>query len=54
MTLTRPQKAIVHVAKAKLGWDDDTYRQVLVRIVGVTTSTDLNQPGFEAVMGFAA
>ena len=53
MTLTNPQKSILHVAKAKLGWDDDTYRQVLVRIAGVTTSKDLDQPGFEAIMGFA-
>jgi hypothetical protein len=53
MTLTNPQKAILHVAKAKIGWDDDTYRQVLVRIAGVTTSKDLDQPGFEAIMGFA-
>ena len=53
MTLTNPQKAILHVAKAKLGWDDDTYRMVLVRIAGVTTSSDLDQEGFEAMMGFA-
>ncbi len=53
MTLTNPQKAILHVAKGKLGWDDDTYRQVLVRIAGVTTSKDLDQAGFEAMMGFA-
>lgn len=53
MTLTNPQKAILHVAKAKLHWDDETYRMVLVRIAGVTTSKDLDQDGFAAVMGFA-
>ena len=53
MTLTRPQTLILHVAKATLQWDDDIYRQVLVRIAGVTTSKDLDQAGFEAVMGFA-
>lgn len=53
MTLTNPQISLIHVAKSKLGWDDDTYRQVLVRIAGVTTSKDLDQEGFEAVMGFA-
>lgn len=52
MTLTNPQKAILHLAADKLKWDDDTYRQVLVRIAGVTTSKDLDQAGFEAVMGF--
>lgn len=53
MTITNPQKAILHVAKAKLAWDDETYRQVLVRIGGVTSSVDLDQAGFEAIMGFA-
>ena len=53
MTLSRPQKAILHVAKAKLAWSDDDYRSALVRIAGVTTSSDLDQEGFEAMMGFA-
>ncbi len=53
MTISNPQKAILHVAKAKLGWDDDLYRQALVRIAGVTSSTKLDQAGFEAMMGFA-
>ena len=53
MTLSRPQTAILHVAKSKLKWDDETYRLVLVRIAGVETSKDLDQAGFEAVMGFA-
>jgi hypothetical protein len=52
MTLTNPQTRILHVAASKLGWDDDTYRMVLVRIAGVTTSKDLDRAGFEAVMGF--
>ena len=53
MTLSRSQISLIHVAKAKLAWDDDTYRQVLVRIAGVTSSKDLDQEGFEAIMGFA-
>ncbi len=52
MTLSRPQKAILHVAADKLKWDDDTYRMALVRITGCTTSKDLDQDGFEAMMGF--
>ena len=52
MTLTNPQKAILHVAKARLAMDDDTYRQILVRVAGVTTSKDIDRDGFEAVMGF--
>lgn len=50
--ISKAQKAILHVAKVKLGLDDDLYRQALVRIAGVTSSTELDQPGFEAVMGF--
>lgn len=52
MMISRPQKAILHVAKGKLGIDDDLYRQALVRIAGVTSSTELDQAGFEAMMGF--
>lgn len=50
--ISNSQKAILHVAKGKLGMNDDTYRQVLARIAGVTTSSDLDRAGFEAVMGF--
>ena len=53
MTISRAQKAIIHVVQGKLGWDEETYRQVLVRIAGVTSSTELDQDGFSAVMGFA-
>lgn len=52
MTISKQQKAILHVAKAKLGLDDDLYRQALVRIAGVTSSTELDQDGFEAMMWF--
>lgn len=52
MTISKPQLAILHVAKAKLCLDDDTYRQVLVRVAGVTTAKDLDSAGFLAVMGF--
>ena len=50
--ISNSQKALLHVAKGKLRMNDETYRQVLVRIAGVTTSTDLDREGFEAVMGF--
>ncbi|MDT8857005.1 regulatory protein GemA [Paracoccaceae bacterium Fryx2] len=40
------------MAKAKLGLDDDTYRRVLAKCAGVTSSTELDQAGFDAVMGF--
>lgn len=46
------KKAVLHVAKAKLGLDDATYRTMLVQLGGVTSSTELDGAGFEAVMGF--
>ncbi len=52
MTLSKPQTTILHVAKGKLGLDDETYRQVLVRVAGVTSSKDMDNAGFLAVMGF--
>ena len=53
MPITNPQKALLHVIKTKLGWDEDLYRQILVRIAGVTGSTELEREGFDALMGFA-
>ena len=53
MPITKPQITLLHVVKAKLGWSDDLYRQVLVRIAGVTSATELDRAGFDAIMGFA-
>jgi Protein of unknown function (DUF1018) len=53
MPLSKAQKTILHVAAHKLKWDDETYRLALVRITGCTSSNDLDQAGFEAMMGFA-
>lgn len=44
------EKAAIHVAKAKLGLDDDTYREILSRLGGVASSRDLDIRGFEKVM----
>ena len=52
MSLSKKQVAILHVAKAKLGMSDASYRSTLAQLAGVETSTDLDQGGFEAVMGF--
>tara|TARA_R110000787_G_scaffold62754_1_gene141725 strand:- start:26 stop:433 length:408 start_codon:yes stop_codon:yes gene_type:complete len=52
MTLTNKQKAILHVAKGKLNLSDNQYRAALVQIAGATSSTELDQAGFEALMGF--
>jgi hypothetical protein len=49
--ISKAQKAILHVAKAKLAVPDDQYRTILVQVAGVTSSTELDQAGFEGVMG---
>lgn len=52
MPLSKRQIALIHVAKTKLGLNDDLYRAVLVNLCGVTSSTELDQAGFDTVMGF--
>lgn len=52
MPLSKKQIALIHVAKTKLGLNDDLYRAVLVNLCGVTSSTELDQAGFDTVMGF--
>lgn len=51
MTLTNKQKAILHVAKGKLHMSDRNYRAALVHVAGVTSSTELDKAGFDAMMG---
>lgn len=50
MALASNKLAVIHVAKARLGLDDDSYRLLLARVAGVTSSRDLDGPGFDAVM----
>jgi Protein of unknown function (DUF1018) len=52
MTIDRRKLALIHVAKTKLNLGDDSYRSALVQIGGVASSKDLDQAGFEAMMGF--
>ena len=52
MTLSNKQKAVLHVAKSKLKLTDAQYRSALVQIADATSSTELDQGGFEAIMGF--
>jgi phage gp16-like protein len=42
--------AKVHIAKAQLGWDDDTYRETLARVTGKSSAKDLNIKELEAVL----
>lgn len=50
MKLTNLQKAMVHVAKSQLNMEDADYRELLMRVAGVSSSTRLNVSGFERVM----
>lgn len=52
MTITQNQIKLLHVAKGKLGLSDAEYRAALAHICGVTSSTDLDKDGFEALLGF--
>jgi phage gp16-like protein len=42
--------AKIHVAKAQLGLDDDTYRALLARIAGVRSAKELNKRQIGAVL----
>ena len=42
----------MHVAKSKLGLDDDTYRDVLKAHAGVTSSKAISYEGFKSVMTY--
>ena len=54
MTLNRPQLALIHLAAKDRGLTDDQYRSALAQIGGVTSSTDLDREGFDAMMGYFA
>ncbi len=41
---------LIHVAKAKLGLDDDVYRDILSSTTGKTSSKELNPAQLEAVL----
>lgn len=51
MTLSRRQLALLAVARKKLGLKEDEYRAALARIAGVASAKDLDQQGFDALMG---
>ena len=48
--ITNAQKALIHKAKADLGMDEETYRQMLRNVAGVASSVELTARGFEAVI----
>ncbi len=50
--LTTKQIALLHVAARQLRLDDHTYRAVLKRYGGVSSSKDLDGAGFNQVMAY--
>lgn len=52
MPLNRKQSAVLHVAKSRLKLSEEEYRSALVTLAGVTSSKELDQAGFEVLMGF--
>ncbi|MCC7083184.1 MAG: regulatory protein GemA [Burkholderiales bacterium] len=48
--VTSKQIALVHVAKARLGMNDNAYRTMLFRAASVKSSRELTPAGFRAVM----
>lgn len=50
MGLSKGQKAVLHIAKAYLALDDDTYGDALEAHGGARSSKDLKHPGFLRVM----
>jgi hypothetical protein len=42
--------ALLHVARKKLGMEEDDYRLLLLRVAGVDSARDLSEAGFRQVM----
>jgi len=50
MSISKERKAVIHVAKHQLHMGDEDYRALLARAAGVSSSAQLEERGFEAVM----
>lgn len=51
MSITPKQLALLHVARQRLRLSDEVYRTALAQVAGVTSSAELDQDGFTAMMG---
>lgn len=52
MALSRKKISLIHVAKARMNLGDENYRRVLRAVAGVSSSRDLDDRGFEALMDY--
>lgn len=50
MAISSRKIAVLHVAKAQLGLDDDAYRRILREEAGATSARQLTDVGFDTVM----
>jgi len=50
MSISNAQKSVIHVARHQLQMADGDYRALLQRVAGVSSSVDLDDAGFTAVM----
>lgn len=50
MSLSRKKISLIHVAKARLGLDDEQYRKLLEESGGVRSAADLDDAGFDELM----
>lgn len=49
-TISSGQRALLHVARAKLGMSEEAYRALVARAAGVASSRDLDRAGFDRVV----
>jgi hypothetical protein len=54
VVISKSQLSVIHLAKRRLGLDDDTYRDVLKLHGGVESAEDLDDAGFDRVMDYFA
>lgn len=52
MALSRKKTSLIHVAKRNLGLSEEVYRDILLKVAGVASSSDLDEAGFAAVMEY--
>lgn len=50
MKISKGKIALIHVAKAKLNMDDDTYRELLENVCGTRSAKDVETKDFESLM----
>jgi Protein of unknown function (DUF1018) len=50
MPIGRKKKALIHIAKADLHLEDESYHQILKGVAGVESAAELTREGFDKVM----